>query len=178
MQTRPFNAEVLYPDEAVVKLTRTDLDRLKHQALANQRKRMRLCAHRSTDDALHEMLIVHTPETYVRPHKHRQKSESFHVIEGHGDVILFDDAGQIVDLVPMGPYSGGACFYYRLADPYYHSLVIRSPLFLFHETTNGPFDPSHTIFAPWAPPEGDRPAVGNYLKQLDEAIATYRTKLP
>ena len=154
------------------------MDRLAEQARENERRRMRLCAHRSSDDALHEMLIVHTPETYVRPHKHLAKSESFHVIEGEADVVLFDEEGRIVELISMGPYPSGACFYYRLADPYYHGLVIHSELFLFHETTNGPFDRRDTLFAPWSPPENDPAAVRAYREQLKQAIMTYRTRLP
>ena len=33
------------------------------------------------------------------------------------------------------------------------------PLVLFHETTNGPFDPADAEFAPWSPAEGDPAAV-------------------
>ena len=56
---------------------------------------MRLCAHPAVDDRLHEMVIAMARETYVRPHKHVNKSESVHVIEGLADAVLFDDAGNV-----------------------------------------------------------------------------------
>src|SRR4051812_15824469 len=77
-----FNDEVLYSDDLIVQVERPEIEQLKKAALLNPRRRIRLCAHRNVDSTLHEMLIVHTANTYVRPHKHLNKIESFHVIEG------------------------------------------------------------------------------------------------
>lgn len=115
MRTKPFNSEVLYPDEPTVQVTHADVAWLKAQAAQNERRRIRLCAHKNIDDSLHEMLIVHTRDIYVRPHKHLNKSESFHVIEGQVDVILFSDDGKITDVIQMSDYASGCCFYYRMA---------------------------------------------------------------
>lgn len=41
------------------------------------------------------MLIVMAKGSYIRPHKHKNKSESFHIIEGLLDVIVFDLAVEI-----------------------------------------------------------------------------------
>lgn len=176
MRTRRHNDEVLYPDEPIVRVTRGDLAQWKNQALANPRQRIRLCAHGTPGDLLHEMLIVHTAQTYVRPHKHLAKSESFHVMEGQADVILFDDHGQVAEVLDVGDYASGSCFYYRLASPMYHGLLIRSDTFVFHEVTNGPFDRSRTVFAPWSPADGDQPAIDAFLRHLNQAIADYRSQ--
>jgi cupin fold WbuC family metalloprotein len=178
MRTRRHSDEVLYPDEQIVRVTRGDMEQWKSLALANARRRMRLCAHFAPTDAVHEMLIIHTPETYVRPHKHLAKSESFHVMEGQADVVLFDDDGRVAHVIAMGDYASGASFYYRLADPVYHGLVIRAPTFVFHESTNGPFDRSQTVFPSWAPADGDQRAIDAYLRQLNQAIANYRLQHP
>ena len=87
---------------------------LKEKGLMNKRQRSRLCAHNEVGDTLHEMLIIHTKDTYVRPHKHLNKSESFHIVEGSLNVILFDEEGQITDVIQMGNYLSGNFFYYRL----------------------------------------------------------------
>ena len=42
----------------------------------------RICAHNNHKDRLHEMVIVLKDSHYVAPHKHINKSESFHIIEG------------------------------------------------------------------------------------------------
>ena len=126
MRIKQVNKEVLFTTEKIAKVKDSDIELLKKKANANQRKRIRLCAHNNIKDKLHEMLIVHTKDTYVRPHKHLKKSESFHIINGIGDVILFNDSGEVIEVIPMGDYSSGRIFYYRISEPYYHTLLIRS----------------------------------------------------
>ena len=73
--------------------------------------------------------------------------------------------GSLREVVPMGPYSSGRAFFYRLMENCYHSVLIRTPYSLFHETTNGPFQHSDTEFAPWSPAEGD-PEVPIYVEKM------------
>jgi cupin fold WbuC family metalloprotein len=171
MRTRTFNQEVLYTDEPVTKVTRHDVDVLKALARQTARQRSRLCAHPDAADTLHEMLIVHPNGTYVRPHKHPRKSESFHVIEGAADVVIFDEAGHVTEVMPMGDYASGRQFYYRMDVPYYHTLLISSDVLVFHETTNGPFRSSDTVFPSWAPEENDLPGRAHFLNDLKRAVA-------
>jgi hypothetical protein len=35
-----------------------------------------------------------------------------------------------------------------------------------HETTNGPFDPRQTVFAPWAPKEGELVEIAAFAAHL------------
>ncbi len=174
MRTRSLNDEVLYTDEPIVAVRRDDVAKLIPQAAEVRHRRVRLCAHRGPLDPLHEMLIVLDRDTYIRPHKHLGKSESFHVIEGRADVVVFEEEGSIREVIAMGEYASGACFYYRLADPWYHGLVIRSDVFVIHETTGGPLDPAQTVFAPWAPPEDASSLRAAYLARLIEQVAARR----
>lgn len=173
IQLRPFNDEVFYAADPVVQVGRTDISELIQRAEQVARKRTRICTHRDVADKLHEMLIVHTRDTYVRPHKHLGKSESFHLIEGAADVVVFDDQGSIADVIIMGDYSSGKTFYYRMADPLYHTLLIRSKVIVFHEATNGPFERSDTLFAPWAPEDG-APAQKQFMERLATNVASFR----
>lgn len=115
------------------------------------------------------MLIALDRGTYVRPHRHPDKSESFHVVEGALSVVLFGDEGQVRETIPLGEYASGRAFYYRLAEPVYHTLLVQSPVAVIHETTNGPFDRSATEYAPWAPAEEDGDASCAYLHELAKA---------
>jgi cupin fold WbuC family metalloprotein len=153
MRTRRESDEVLYPDEPIVVVGPADIEELKAEA-NESRRRIRLCTHRDVADRVHEMLIVHERGTYVRPHKHLGKSESFHVIEGLCCVVLFDDAGQVLRVVKLGDHASGRPFYYRISDPNFHTLLIESEMLVFHETTAGPFKPAETVFAHWAPEDG------------------------
>jgi cupin fold WbuC family metalloprotein len=169
---RVESAEVLYAPEGLVTLDADAVVQLKRDAARNPRRRIRLCAHTGVDDRLHEMLIVHERECYVRPHKHLGKSESFHVIEGEVDVVIFDDAGGVADVIPMGAYASGRPFFYRLAEPTFHTLLIRSPVLVFHETTSGPFRREETVFAPWAPDDSKPDDVQRYLTGLNDRVAS------
>jgi cupin fold WbuC family metalloprotein len=164
--TRPESPEVLYPAEDMILCEAADWEELKRLALANPRRRIRLCAHRSPSDTLHEMLIVHTRDAYVRPHKHVGRIESFLVLEGDVDVVLFDEAGNITNVIPMGAPASGKQFYLRMNTPTYHTLVIRSEVIVFHEATNGPFNRADTVFAPWSPDEANHGAIREYMTRL------------
>ena len=165
------NPEVLYSGIPITTVNQSDIDLLKQLSSRNPRKRIRLCAHDSPDDGLHEMLIVHERSAYVRPHKHPGKTESTHIIEGLVDVVVFDDGGQIESIIRMGDYASGREFYYRMATPVFHTLIIRSDILVFHETTNGPFDRNDTVFAPWAPEDGDVDSVSTFMADLDNKVS-------
>jgi len=167
MGVKQINEEVLYVQDEIVRVGRAEIESLKKDALRNERKRIRLCTHRDVADAVHEMLIVHTKGTYVRPHRHLNKSESFHLIEGRVDVVLFDDDGGVTDVIPMGDYASGQKFYYRISDAVYHTLIIHSGFVVFHETTQGPFRRADTEFAPWSPDDKDVKAVQEFMQNLN-----------
>jgi cupin fold WbuC family metalloprotein len=172
MRTRAVSEEVLYPDERIVIVDRDDIDALKGAADETARRRARLCTHRDTGDTLHEMLIVHTRDTYIRPHRQqRGRSESLHVIEGELDVVLLNDDGAIMTVIVMGEFRSGKPFYYRVAESLYHTLLIRSEAAVFHEITNGPFRPGDTEFASWAPAESDAEAVRAFQADLEKRVA-------
>ena len=151
MKWNRFNKEVFISEEKITKMEYKDINFLKKEASYNERKRIRLCAHHNIDDLLHEMIIVHAKNTYVRPHKHLNKSESVHIIEGLATIVTFDEEGNSMDIIQMGAYNSKRKFYQRLSPSIYHTLIIQSDTLIFHETLNGPFKKSDTVFAPWAP---------------------------
>jgi cupin fold WbuC family metalloprotein len=153
IKTRYENPEVLYPDEDIVYVNSTDLQELKRLAVLNPSKRIRLCAHPSVGDKLHEMFIVHMQDCYVRPHKHIEKSESMAILEGAVDVVLFDDDGLVKRIISMGAAETGLSFYQRLPKNVYHMLIIKTEFVVFHEIIEGPFSRENSIFPDWAPVE-------------------------
>ena len=170
MSLKKINDEVYYAEDDIVKIGKSDIDSLIIKAASNERKRARICTHQDISDAVHEMLIVHTKGNYVRPHKHNNKSESWHIIKGMADVVLFDDAGNITEIIPMGDHSTSKRFYYRVHNPIYHSMLIRSEHFVFHEVTSGPFYKNDTIFAPWSPDENEFEMAEKFMEKLTKLI--------
>jgi cupin fold WbuC family metalloprotein len=175
MRIKTVSEEVLYPDERVVVVDGGDVEMLKRAAAGTRRLRTRLCTHPDAGDRLHEMLIVHTRDIYVRPHRQRRgKSESLHMIEGELDVVLFDDTGAIMSLMAMGEFRSGKPFYYRVGESFYHTVLIRSEVAIFHEITNGPFAPGDTEFAPWAAEESDAVALAPFRTTLEELVRQWK----
>jgi len=170
MEYDKINNEVLYSTNDITKINISDIEVLKERASLNRRRRIRLCVHKSINDNIHEMLIVHGKSCYVRPHKHLNKVESFHIIEGSANIILFNDVGVISQVIEMGDFSTGKNFFYRLPPSHYHTIIIKSDVLVFHETTNGPFRPDETIWADWAPDESDDKKILQYIKKLNEKI--------
>ena len=120
------------------------------------------------------MFIALSKQTYIQPHRHRQKSESFHVVDGEVDVVLFEDDGAIHEVVRLGPFGSGRAAFYRLDSPRYHTLVIKSEFLLVHEVTNGPFDRRLTEYAPFAPGEENVEVINDYGRRLALQLAAHR----
>ena len=171
---RKISDEVFVADESIVRLGSEQVSFLKQQALSSYRKRARICTHRSNDDALHEMLIAISADSYIHPHKHTRKVESFHIVEGLVDVVVFDDLGVVVDVVELGDVSTGKNFYYRLSDSVFHTLLIHSDFLIVHEVTNGPFVPNETILAPFAPPESRYDEALAYIADVGRTVTVRR----
>ena len=167
---RRVSPEVLYTEAPITTASRSEVEDFERLAQENPRKRMRLCTHASPSDTLHEMLIYHERGAYVRPHRHPAKIESTHVIEGEVDVVVFDDAGEVTQVLRMGDYASGRTFYYRMAVPVFHTLIIRSAMLVFHETTNGPFDRKATVFADWAPADDDVRGIEAFIAGVEQKI--------
>ena len=128
---------------------------LKHVARTCPRRRARFCAHLSPDAAQHDMLIVSHRDTYVMPHRHLSRSETFVVLEGSADILLFDEHGAVEKTVKMGPPASGRPFFYRMPPRQFHTLLIESELLVFLENTTGPFSLDDREHASWAPAYDD-----------------------
>src|SRR5262249_50282088 len=121
---RALSAEVLVASGGVVRLAAADLVAIRERAIHSPRKRARLCAHPGPADPLHGMLTCLARGPSARPHRHAGKSESFHIIEGELDVVLFHDDGTIREVIRMGPYPSGRAFFYRLMEPCFHTVLV------------------------------------------------------
>ncbi len=153
-----------------VKLIRADLfDEVALAASKSSRLRMNYNFHAHAEDNPHRFLNVLLRGTYVRPHRHLDppKAESFLVLEGLADVILFDDAGVVVTRYRLGTESPqGRLWGVDLPPGVWHTILPRSERAVCFEVKPGPWVPtSDKEFAPWAPAEGD-PAARAYGEAL------------
>jgi len=130
-----------------------DFDCLTYNAKNSSRHRCRICTHMDLDSTVHEMFIAYTNEVYVRPHKQLNNEVSYYIIEGKASLILFNDIGDIEEVIKLDAANHGVACYCRLTADKYRMMLVESATLVFHEVTKGPFSPSQTIFAQWAPEE-------------------------
>jgi cupin fold WbuC family metalloprotein len=173
MSLRKINDELFVSEDPIVKVGRIELAILKAQARVTPRKRARICAHKSEDDPLHEMLIAMSVDSYIHPHMHLGKTESFHVVEGSVDIIIFDKYGDILDIIDLGEPASGQHFFYRLPEGIFHTLLIKSEYLVMHEVTNGPFARERTILANFAPKETDHLLATQYMKSIRNRVSQF-----
>lgn len=157
---------VWYADEPLVIVSAGDLATLSSKAASSPLGRVRLCVHHDVDARLHEMFIILSRETYIRPHRHVGKAESLLVLSGEADAVFFDDEGAITRVVRLGEYRSAHPFFYRIDQSVYHTLVVRTDVFVFKEATSGPLRSSESELAVWAPPESNAPAARAYALNL------------
>ena len=75
-----ISKEVLVSKSQIEKLNNENINFLISEAKKNRSKKIRLCSHESVCDPVHDMFIVHTKGTYVRPHRHINKAESILIL--------------------------------------------------------------------------------------------------
>lgn len=168
--------EVLYFKESPSFLSYENLIDLKKNIIKTNQKKIRICSHLKKDDFLHEMFIIHHKSCYIRPHRHISKSESIFIIEGEVDLILFDELGNIKDVIEMGDPLSKKLIYNRLNESIFHTLLIKSEYIIFHEVTEGPFDKFKTEYAKWAPAD-DGPRAECYVHDTILKVNNFKSNI-
>ena len=167
MRFREVELGVFYPSSESLRVALGDAEvaMVRERAQHVPRGRARICAHRSPDDPLHEMLIALLAGGYVRPHRHRGRGESFHVVEGEATLVVFDEQGRATSRVELG-LGPGKTRLHRMNAPEFHTVIVSRGCFVVHEVTLGPFRPGSTEVAPWAPAEDDVDAIAAFMESL------------
>ena len=138
-------------------------------AARSPRRRMNHNLHEAPGDNPHRFLNVLLRGTYIRPHRHTSppKSETFLVLEGVADAILFDDRGAITARHSLGAEtSEGRLWGIDIPPGVWHTVLPRTARAVCFEVKPGPWDAAtDKEFAPWAPEEGS-PSVEDYCRML------------
>lgn len=174
----PLSPEVIYLRGEPRAIACAELDALARRAAANPRRRCRICLHQDPTDRIHQMIIAHGREVYVPPHAHRCRDESFMVIAGLATVFFFSDAGDLEQVLPMGDVSSGRTISLQIPGDRWHAQVFESEMVLFHEVTAGPFDPTSSRRAPFAPADDDLAAQAAWMARLRRAITAQHQGAP
>lgn len=162
---------VTFINKDIIEIKQTDLDLLKSEAKKSSLRRARLCLHKNSDEQVHEMIIAFCFDSYVTPHRHVNKTESFHVIEGKLAVIIFDESGDVVNKIIMAPLESVFTFLYRLSSPLWHTVIPMTEYAIIHETTTGPFIQGEAERPKWAPNGNEHKSVNRFMERLRQAVS-------
>jgi cupin fold WbuC family metalloprotein len=149
------------------RITGTLLEELDRKAQDTPRLRTNHNLHEGPQSAIQRLAVKLRRGTYIRPHRHNQRWELGICLQGRMDLVLFDEAGTMIERVTLTPVHGTLAL--ELPRAMWHSYVCVSDAATFFEIKEGPYDPATSSeFAPWAPAEGD-PAADAYLGWMERA---------
>ena len=153
-------------------LTPEYVNLIKEDALANHLKRSRINFHDTDESSVHEMILCLHESTRLNVHRHINKTESFHLIEGVLAVVLFanDSTGILDTIIIRSGYS--SCFY-RLNHSIDHLVVPLSEFVIMHETTSGPFSSDLTIQPIWSKSTKGKAMIRSIVSNLRSTSAFF-----
>lgn len=155
-----------------VKVTAKLIKELKKVAKNSGHKNVRLCLHESPQALFHNMVILEKKGRYYPPHKHLEKGETFHIIEGKMAVFIFDVQGNILDASILSPKGN---FIYRVGVDMYHAVMPLSDVVIYHEAKPGPFlGDKDSIHPSWAPRSDYPQEIADYKERLLSALGWER----
>ena len=132
-----------------------DKDTIQFMKESSNKKKddVRVCMHMDSKSDFHDMVILQRKGCYRRPHKHLNKGETWHIIEGAMAVFVFNDFGHIIDKRILSPSD---MFLYRLDKNMYHTAIPLSKYVIYHESKLGPFLKNNdSIYPDWSPVAGE-----------------------
>lgn len=137
----------------MIKITDTLLDEVIVKAKSSPRRRMNYNFHPELSDPVQRLLNALEPWTYIRPHKHETKEESFVLLRGKVLAVTFNNDGSIRDHAMLCRESG--ILGVEFEENTFHMLTSLESGSVVYEIKEGPFIP-HTegSSAPWSPVEG------------------------
>lgn len=148
------------------------LNGLSASARAAVRGRANLNLHPALADPVQRFLNAIEPGSYVRPHRHllpREKWELFVILSGAVVVLVFDDAGKVVERVELD--AAGHNRAVEIAAGAWHALAATRPGTVLFEFKPGPYSATDDKdFAAWAPAEGAAGSAALVRRYLTAAV--------
>lgn len=165
-----INQNVYQEKGAICWFSNSDHNFLWEKLEAKNLDRIRICSHQDSSHLLHEMLMLFSRDTYIRPSEHTDKEESLFILDGEGRYIFFDENGNVDEVVALGGPGTGRQNYCRVPKNTYHMLIVDSEYMLVKETTSGPFSRSDTKFPNWAEDYSSREEASIFIASVEKQI--------
>ena len=149
------------------------LKSLTSEAEKASRGRCHFNIHDSYSDPCQRLFNAIGPYSYIRPHRHSidAKDECLMAVKGLFALILFEDDGEVKQIVRFGSEryafeDSRVCAGAELSAGTWHTVIALVPDSVLLELKAGPFDPHMAKeFAEWAPEE-ETASAEEYLRRL------------
>lgn len=146
-------------------ITEELLDIVTAQAKESPRLRMNHNFHTAMDAPIHRLLNALEPGTYLPPHRHTDKEETYLVLRGSLLAFFYDEAGNVTEKVCLHPSEGK----YGLEIPpgTWHSIIALESGTVIFEIKKGPYRPlPPEDLASWAPSSSDEEGIKAFMKRM------------
>ena len=147
--------EVIKNSEELLFINNELVEQIIEEASQSQRHMARLLMHFDHENPVQEMLIALGRNCAVMPNRSVGRSESLQVVQGELLLVIFDDNGNVVKRIEMGPYGSDKTFLYRLSSTPWHTMIPLSKIVVVHEVIEGPFSNSSDPMPDWVPENPD-----------------------
>lgn len=119
------------------KLTAANLTTLGQQAQQSPRLRANSNLHKDLADPIQRLAIAMEPDTLILPHRHPQTWEVLTALRGRFTVLVFDDAGKVVERAVLGEDTSVV----EIPAGGWHAVLSRDVGAVIFEVKRGPYMP-------------------------------------
>ena len=162
--------EVIKNSEELLFINNDLVEQIIEEASQSQRHMARLLMHFDHEDPVQEMLIALGRNCAVMPNRSVGRSESLQVVQGELLLVIFDDNGNVLKRIEMGPAGSDKVFLYRLSSTPWHTMIPLTKMVVVHEALEGPFKQSSEPLPDWVP--GDSESLKRFLKEIEKQAAS------
>tara|TARA_Y100001970_G_scaffold293031_1_gene437302 strand:- start:286 stop:789 length:504 start_codon:yes stop_codon:yes gene_type:complete len=132
-----------------------------------ERKRFPLALHKKGAKK-NKLLNFLIKDTYIRPHSHNslEKKEQVKILYGHIKLIIFDEAGNIVDSKDL-KLSNKKNRFLTIPPFTIHTYLLKSDKAIIYEKMDGKYDINSKTYPNWAPPESTKQSI-LFMKKIEK----------
>ena len=148
------------------------LDALTQESIQSNRQRQHKNIHQHYNEPSQRLFNAIGVNSYIRPHRHSidPKDECLIAVRGRMALLVFDDVGQVRQIIRFGAQTNGAqqaiSVGVNLPAGVWHTVIAEVSGSILFEVKSGPFNPEQAKeWAAWAPAE-NTPEAAEYLMEL------------
>ena len=153
------------------------LDALTQSAEQSSRTRQHKNIHQHHTEPCQRLFNAIGIDSYIRPHRHSidPKDECLIAVRGRMALLVFDDIGQVEQVVRFGAQPVGVeksiSVGVNLPAGVWHTVIAEMRGSILFEVKSGPFNPEQAKeYATWAPAE-NTPEAAEYLMELKHRVS-------